>query len=260
MKSKVIQLSHHKDEESSLERPWVFMDAGDTFIYAFPTLYEAIWDCFHHAEIDIDIEDIEAAARRYLTSHSRADLTSQKKFEKYFRNLYQGVLEDLGFPGEEMAIYVDDLWHEWEEGWRLRLFDDAIPALIMLMEAGFHLGIVTNWDRTFDPLLERMGLTDLFDVIVVSCREGVAKPDPRIFQLALERAGTTGDQSWFIGDQLDIDIQPAKKLGMKTVLVDYYGNTEDVEGADFVVPSLSTAALTMALEEDFMRHGGDGSE
>jgi len=257
MKNKVIQLSNPKEEQSPLERPWVFMDAGDTFLYALPTLYEAIWECFHHAEIDVDIEIIEAAVQRYMASHSRADLTTQKKFEKYFRHLYQGVLVDLGFPGEEMAFSVDDLWNEWEEGWRLRLFDDAIPALIMLIEAGFHLGVVTNWDRTFDSLMERMDLTDLFDVFVVSCQEGVAKPDPRIFQLALERAGTTGDKAWFIGDQLDIDIHPAKKLGMKTVLVDYYGNTEDAGGADFVLPSLSTAALTLVLEEDFMRCNGE---
>ena len=61
-----------------------------------------------------------------------------------------------------------------------------------------------------------MGIRDL---IIASAEEGLEKPDPRIFQLALSRAGCLPQRAVMIGDRLDNDIAPAKRLGFKTIWI-----------------------------------------
>lgn len=58
-----------------------------------------------------------------------------------------------------------------------------------------------------------------FDIVITSAECGCAKPDLKIFKMALEQANCTTDECVMIGDRIDNDIAPAKQLGMKTVWV-----------------------------------------
>ena len=89
-----------------------------------------------------------------------------------------------------------------------------------------------------------MGIRRYFDVIVSSAEEGVAKPDPRIFNIALTRAGCAPEQAVMIGDRIDNDIVPAKQMGMKTVWIKqgvgkYWHIQGDCETPEYEVNSLS---------------------
>lgn len=57
------------------------------------------------------------------------------------------------------------------------------------------------------------------DLVIASAEEGVAKPDPKIFEIALERSGCKAKNAMMIGDRIDNDIVPAKKMGMKTIWI-----------------------------------------
>ena len=59
-----------------------------------------------------------------------------------------------------------------------RVFDDVVPVLAALREAGARLAIVSNWDSGLPALLDRLGLASWFDAIVVSHLEGMEKPRP----------------------------------------------------------------------------------
>lgn len=226
------------------------MDAGDTFVYGYPTFYEAVRDCWVALDDEVDDASIRRAAARFFAENPRTALTSQENFQTYFQSLYRSVLRELNFPGD-VEEFVEFLWAEWESGRRLRLFDDARGALEMLHRARFKLGIVSNWDLSFEGVMERLGVLKYFDVAVCSCRVGAAKPDPRIFEYALEQAGASPSQAWFIGDQAEYDTDPAGALGMKTVLVDYYGKSKpDERGrADVFAPSISLAAAWILQDE-----------
>ncbi|OUR76016.1 hypothetical protein A9Q77_03850, partial [Marinomonas sp. 42_23_T18] len=67
--------------------------------------------------------------------------------------------------------------------------------------------------------IEALGLANYFDVIVTSGELGVKKPNPLIFNTALEQLGAQAKECIFIGDSLTADMLPAKQLGMKTVWV-----------------------------------------
>ncbi len=63
-------------------------------------------------------------------------------------------------------------------------------------------------------MLEREGIAELFEVILVSDEVGWRKPNPVIFELALERLGVEPGEALFVGDRIDIDVAGAKSVGM----------------------------------------------
>jgi FMN phosphatase YigB (HAD superfamily) len=81
----------------------------------------------------------------------------------------------------------------------------------------YRIGLIANQPKQLVPLLEERGLSDLFEVCAISEALGMDKPDPRIFRWALEQANVAPAQAMMIGDRIDNDIRPAKKLGMKTL-------------------------------------------
>uniref|UniRef100_UPI00046FF411 HAD-IA family hydrolase n=1 Tax=Candidatus Synechococcus spongiarum TaxID=431041 RepID=UPI00046FF411 len=78
--------------------------------------------------------------------------------------------------------------------------------------------VVSNFDRRLDSLLERLWLRHWFTAVVISSRCGVAKPDPRLFHMAVERLGLLPHQVWHLGDA-KADAQGARAAGIRCILV-----------------------------------------
>ena len=102
------------------------------------------------------------------------------------------------------------------------LYDDAVPTLQRLRDAGFKLAIVSNWDTPLDPLTERLGISDYFDAIVAShdARVRSEKPDPHIFNYALAAVGVVPEETVHIGDTYGADIVGAQGVGIRPILLD----------------------------------------
>ena len=64
--------------------------------------------------------------------------------------------------------------------------------------------------------IAQLGLTDLFDAVFVSQREGIRKPNPEIFRRALARIGVEASEAWFVGDNAEDDIAGAVSAGLRT--------------------------------------------
>ena len=93
--------------------------------------------------------------------------------------------------------------------------EDCLRAL----SKRYKIGIIANQNPGSRERLERIGLLKYIDLVIASSEEGVAKPDLRIFQIALERAKCKPEESVMVGDRIDNDIIPANKIGMKTVWI-----------------------------------------
>jgi putative hydrolase of the HAD superfamily len=97
-------------------------------------------------------------------------------------------------------------------------------------DAGFKLGVVSNAMGNIQADAERYGLADYFDVIIDSHVVGVAKPDPRIFHIALQRLRVAPDQALFAGDLYTIDMVGAQAAGIAGCkLIDVMGEYSWVE-------------------------------
>jgi len=98
------------------------------------------------------------------------------------------------------------------------LFPDARATLEELRRRGFRLGLITNGRvETQGAKLRRLGLEPFFDATLISEREGVRKPERRIFELALSRLGVSADQAWFVGDHPMADVAGARAAGLTAV-------------------------------------------
>jgi putative hydrolase of the HAD superfamily len=129
------------------------------------------------------------------------------------------VSEKLG-----VGITVDEL----VDAIRFDVYPDVEPALGELRDRGLRLVTVSNWDYALPRVLERCGLDGLLDGTVTSAEAGARKPDPAIFQQALELAGVGPEQALHVGDTREEDVEGARAAGVRALLIDRSGNGGDI--------------------------------
>ncbi|MGQ3676836.1 YjjG family noncanonical pyrimidine nucleotidase [Tenacibaculum discolor] len=97
------------------------------------------------------------------------------------------------------------------------LFDDAIEVL-QYLEKKYHLHIITNgFEEVQNLKLEKSGIHTFFREIITSECVGVKKPNPKVFEFALGKAGAKAHQSVMIGDSYEADVMGAINSGMRAI-------------------------------------------
>jgi putative hydrolase of the HAD superfamily len=97
---------------------------------------------------------------------------------------------------------------------------EAAEALALARGAGLITGVVSNSNGTIRRILDTLGFTRHLHFVLDSHEEGVEKPDPRFFELALARAGVSAAEAAYIGDLYSVDVLGARAVGMQAVLMD----------------------------------------
>ncbi len=112
---------------------------------------------------------------------------------------------------------VRAVWREQVD--RIRIHPDAPELLDRLREASVRLGLLSNlWAPVIESIQSRTPeLMTRFDHLILSCRLGVKKPSPAIFDAAIAAAGMPPDRCWMVGDSYELDLAPAMGAGMHTV-------------------------------------------
>lgn len=121
-------------------------------------------------------------------------------------------------------------------------YPDAAPALAELRGMGLRLVCVSNWDCDLPAVLARVGLAGAFDEVVVSALTGARKPDPAIFERALELAGCTAAEAMHVGDS-PADVEGARAAGIAVLRIvrgDREGSSGDIASLA-EVPSIMRA-------------------
>jgi len=104
-------------------------------------------------------------------------------------------------------------------------YEDATPALTELRRRGLRVVCVSNWDYALPEVLERIGLAEAFDGVVTSAATGSRKPDPAIFEAALEHADCRAAEALHVGDS-DDDVAGAGASGIAVLRIDRDGHGE----------------------------------
>jgi 2-haloalkanoic acid dehalogenase type II len=111
-------------------------------------------------------------------------------------------------------------------------YPDTVPALGALRDREIRLVVVSNWDCSLPAVLERCGLGGLLDAVVTSAGTGARKPDPAIFERALELAGCAPEEALHVGDTADEDVAGARAAGIAALLIDRKGNIGDISSLE----------------------------
>ncbi len=164
----------------------------------------------------------EALAKREVDRPAEAGMaTDEERGWVYFNLLldHAGIVRSAATAA---ALAELKAWHD-----RHCLWDDVPEgveaALQRMRAAGLRMAVVSNSNGTVRLVLERLGLAGLFEEVLDSAVEGVEKPDPRIFQLALERLGVSPEGALFVGDIYHVDVVGGRGAGLRVVMVDEAG-------------------------------------
>src|SRR6201999_3348662 len=114
-----------------------------------------------------------------------------------------GVLHDALPAAARERVDPDELVPAMLASLRFRAYPDVPAWLAVLRAAGLKLAVVSNWDVSLGEVLERVGLAELLDCIVTSAAAGAAKPDPAVFERALECLGLQPEEAVHLGDSPD---------------------------------------------------------
>lgn len=192
---------------------WIFFDVGSTLV-----------------------DETRAYQHRIEDAIAGTDITYQQFYDTmlgYYRRNLKGDKEAIKQYG-----LIETKWHSEDES----LYSETIACLEKL-KLKYKIGVIANQPPGTKDRLQALGILRYIDLVVASAEEGAAKPDLKIFEIALERAKCMPQNAVMVGDRLDNDIAPAKTLGMHTVWIKqgfgkYSVPESNLEKADHIVNNL----------------------
>lgn len=193
----------------------VTFDAGGTLLEPWPSVgavYAAVaaehgWRDLSAAQLDVNFVsawranadfDYSTDAWRQIVEESFAGLVNRGAVHGFFDDLYARFAEP-------------DCW---------RVYPDVRPALDQLRRRGLRLAVISNWDLRLGPLLNRLGLADYFDAVVISAEVGATKPSARIFEEAASRLRFGASEILHVGDAGLEDLNGARAAGFAALRID----------------------------------------
>lgn len=200
----------------------VLFDVGDTLILGHPKLW--LWPLLEERGVaqQADTSRLRETILRAYTVYDQQHMqaTTVEAALPIWREFHRAMLEGIGLAehADEISAHLGANWQD-PRSWPLT--PGAKEVLAELKARGYRLGVVSNWDALLPGVLEATGLAPFFDYIAASALEGVAKPDPRIFQKVLGKLGVEPGEAIHIGDSPD-DINGARAAGIEPVLFDPY--------------------------------------
>lgn len=140
-------------------------------------------------------------------------------------------LVDRTFQADATESHFDDFEGFFDQLFRFyaspaawRIVPEALEVLRVLRRGGLRTGVLSNFDHRLPPLLDALRLRPLLDVVVLPAQAGAAKPDGRIFAVALERLGLPATQVLYVGDDPEQDIAGAEAAGMSAAHASQLGS------------------------------------
>lgn len=207
----------------------VFFDAGNTVVFPDYDIYVRIAESLGRRVERATVVDAEARARsafdRAVAESSGGDVHA------FWPVYYTPFYERLGFTGDSVSRAIEMTRDANDEG--LGIWMVPVQGLSSTIEAlakrDLAVGIISNSDGRLERRLEGMGIRELFAFVIDSAVVGVSKPDPRIFELALEASGVPAEEAVYVGDYYEVDVVGARGVGIRPVLFD---PVEAYEGVD----------------------------
>lgn len=207
----------------------VFLDVGWTLAHP----QRSIWEIFAAlcgesgvAVTAVECERTVGELRLQMREHQEKAFhrgeeyaDSDAEFGRMFEQMAALLFARFAVPGSREELnrrFLEAFWSE--NSWVL--FPEVEAALRALKARGLRLGVLSNAPTDLPRFLERLGVTPYLDFAVVSASEGVRKPDRRIFDIALDRAGVPASAAIHVGDMYLEDVVGGRAAGVHPLLIE----------------------------------------
>lgn len=136
---------------------------------------------------------------------------------QFWERYEAAILRAYGYQGDAAAAGRDivPLW--WLKD--RQLYPETREVLDAFQQRGFVMGVISDTSLSLSQTLDSVGIRHYFSVILSSDEAGMMKPDPRIYRMALERAGVTAAESLFVDDTPE-EADGARAIGMTAFHLD----------------------------------------
>jgi putative hydrolase of the HAD superfamily len=214
----------------------LLLDAGGTLIepsrpvgaiYAETALR---WGC-RSDPVSVDRRFKDAWARRSASTPDRVPggrPVTPVEERAWWKELVREVFDPEG-PFPDFDPFFEELQEVFMDPGQWRVYPDVLPALERAGRAGIRLAIVSNWTTRLEELIRRVGLRHHFAHVTASGAVGIAKPDPRIFHLALGAVDGRAEDAVHVGDSLHDDVHGALAAGVTPVWLRRHGASQTGE-------------------------------
>ncbi len=230
----------------------VLFDLGSTLIYFDATwpeitleMNQALIGALREAGYK-DIDELFAIEYRLRVREYQAqDSNEFREFTMAY--ILTALLQEKGYPppGEEViAAVLKRMFLVSQAHWIPEA--DAIPTLETLRDQKYRLAIVSNAgdDADVQTLINNAGIRGYFDYIITSAAAGVRKPNPKIFEMALQALGARPQEAVMVGDTLGADILGAQNAGMPGIWISRRASPSLTDAhAETIVPDVEIKTL-----------------
>lgn len=176
-----------------MEIEWIFFDLGNTLYDETYSDYERVISLIETNKLNIDSSAFFAQMRLGAAMYAPSPFSYARE--------HMGIKDNYPYSSEEEVLF------------------DGVNDVLRQFSVHFKLGILANQPSSTLERLKKDGIYHWFDLCLLSEIENLFKPNLDFFQYAIKKADCSPNKIVMIGDRLDNDIMPAKKVGMKTVWI-----------------------------------------
>lgn len=178
-----------------------------------------------------DLARAEVSVRRLVSAKLAEENPPAPIFPFFFRSILTEVLDESSENIDELVLKLTPVL--LPQGKSQKLWSSVTPAtreaLSELSQLGLRMAVVSNSDGTAEAGVKELGLRDYFEVVIDSAVVGYEKPDPRIFQTALNALGVEANRTIYVGDLYSVDVLGARAAAIHPVLLDPHGDWGEVD-------------------------------
>lgn len=205
----------------------LFFDLGGTLIYfdgdwpdVFAEANENLSNFLNDTALDIDVNSF---MDNFISRLNEYFEQRESEFIEYTTAYFlQTTLSDWGYPQvppELIEAALKEMYRVSQSHWYPE--EDAHETLSVLKEQGYRLAIISNAsdDNDVQTLVDNANLRPYFDLILTSAAVGIRKPNPRIFEIVLEKMELPNSRVAMVGDTLGADILGAQNAGIYSIWI-----------------------------------------
>ncbi len=203
----------------------IFFDVGGTLLTVHPSVGDVYAEQARPFGFTGSTDDLNLHFRKAWKDLGGMESLGQQKGLEVERVFWRDVVKrtfDATGGLDDFETCFENIYEAFRSRDAWRLYEDVVASRLVdrLKEKGVILGIVSNWDSRLKEILDNLEIGHQFDFILASTVIGSAKPDPFIFEQALQLSGALPNEALHIGDEPATDITGAKALGIDAILID----------------------------------------
>lgn len=133
---------------------------------------------------------------------------------RFWHALVHATFAQIALP-EAFDTFFDELYERFAAADAYRLYPETLTVLQQLRQAGYIVGVISNWDSRLTGILEGLGLMEQLHHVTISAIVGREKPHRAVFDHALRAVSVAPGRALHIGDSLREDVEGAAQAGLQ---------------------------------------------